>query len=77
MYLETSSTRPIPVDSVGYRRKITPLPGEVQFKGRFKPFDLQFKPIASFDPRRAKEVAMQEVAASVAKPSEHECEDNK
>lgn len=32
-----------------YWRDITRLPGEPQFKGKFKPFDLNLKPIASFD----------------------------
>jgi len=33
-----------------YWRDIARLPGEPQFKGKYKPFDLQLKPIASFDP---------------------------
>lgn len=33
-----------------YWRDIARLPGEPQFKGRYKPFELNLKPIASFDP---------------------------
>lgn len=33
-----------------YWRDIARLPGEPQFKGKFKPFELNLKPIASFDP---------------------------
>jgi DNA-binding MltR family transcriptional regulator len=36
-----------------YWRDIARLPGEPQFKGKFKPFDLNLKPIASFDPAYA------------------------
>jgi hypothetical protein len=33
-----------------YWRDIARLPGEPQFKGSYKPFDLRLKPISSFDP---------------------------
>lgn len=36
---------------------IARLPGEPQFKGKFTPFDLKFKPIESFDPVYAAKVA--------------------
>jgi len=36
-----------------YWRDIARLPGEHQFKGKYKPFDLKFKPIESFDPAYA------------------------
>ena len=38
-------------------RDIARLPGEPQFKGRYKPFDLKLKPIASFDPAYAAKAA--------------------
>lgn len=50
---------PIPEGEIKYWRNITPLPGEKNFKGRFTPYKLQFKPIASFDPKRAKKTAIQ------------------
>lgn len=40
-----------------YWRDIARLPGEPQFKGKFKPFDLNFKPITSFDPAYAAKVS--------------------
>jgi hypothetical protein len=40
-----------------YWRDIARLPGEPQFKGKYKQFDLQLKPIASFDPAYAAKVA--------------------
>lgn len=40
-----------------YWRDIARLPGEPQFKGKYKPFDLQLKPIASFDPAYAAKVS--------------------
>lgn len=40
-----------------YWRDIARLPGEPQFKGKFKPFDLKLKPITSFDPAYAKKAA--------------------
>lgn len=40
-----------------YWRDIARLPGEPQFKGKFKPFELNLKPIASFDPDRATKAA--------------------
>ncbi len=52
--LKPRPQNPIPVGEVKYWRKIAPLPGEKDFKGRFTPYNLQFKPIASFDPKRAK-----------------------
>lgn len=36
-----------------YWRDIARLPGEPQFKGKYKPFELKLKPIASFDPAYA------------------------
>lgn len=36
-----------------YWRDIARLPGEPQFKGKYKPFELNLKPIASFDPAYA------------------------
>lgn len=36
-----------------YWKDIARLPGELQFKGKFKPFDLNLQPIASFDPTYA------------------------
>lgn len=36
-----------------YWRDISRLPGEPQFKGKYKPFDLQLKPISTFDPAYA------------------------
>lgn len=38
-------------------RDIARLPGEPQFKGKYKPFDLNLKPIASFDPAYAARTA--------------------
>lgn len=40
-----------------YWRDIARLPGEPQFKGEFKPFDLNLKPIDSFDTTYAKKAA--------------------
>jgi hypothetical protein len=40
-----------------YWRDIARLPGEPQFKGKYKPFDLKLKPIDSFDPAYAKKAA--------------------
>ncbi|NUZ07071.1 DUF4145 domain-containing protein [Piscinibacter koreensis] len=40
-----------------YWRDIARLPGEPQFKGRYKPFDLGLEPIASFDPAYAAKAA--------------------
>jgi len=40
-----------------YWRDIARLPGEPQFKGKYKPFDLNLKPITSFDPAYAKKAA--------------------
>lgn len=40
-----------------YWRDIARLPGEPQFKGKYKPFDLNLKPITSFDPTYAKKAA--------------------
>lgn len=40
-----------------YWRDIARLPGEPQFKGKYKPFDLKLKPITSFDPAYAKKAA--------------------
>lgn len=40
-----------------YWRDIARLPGEPQFKGKYKPFDLELKPIASFDPAYAAKAA--------------------
>lgn len=40
-----------------YWRDIARLPGEPQFKGKFKPFDLNLQPIASFDPTYAAKAA--------------------
>ncbi len=67
---------PIPKDDVKYWRKITPLPGEKNFKGRFTPYELKFKPIASFDPKRAKKIAMQKAHSSAIKPSAGGIDDN-
>lgn len=58
---------PIPAANVGYWREIQPIPGETQFKGRFTPFKLQFKPIASFDPNHAKKAARQNRTFTAAK----------
>lgn len=60
---------PIPDGEVKYWREIQPLPGEKHFKGRFTPYRLPFKPIASFDPKRAQKVVMQKSSPSSAKPS--------
>lgn len=67
---------PTPKDDVKYWRKITPLPGEKNFKGRFTPYELKFKSIASFDPKRAKKIAMQKTHSSAIKPSAGGIEDN-
>jgi hypothetical protein len=48
---------PLPERAIKYLRKIQPLPGERHFKGRFTPYKLQFKPIVSFDTKRAKKFA--------------------
>jgi hypothetical protein len=40
-----------------YWRDIARLPGEPQFRGKYKPFNLKLKPIASFDPAYAKKAA--------------------
>ena len=40
-----------------YWRDIARLPGEHQFKGKYKPFDLKLSPIASFDPTYAAKAA--------------------
>lgn len=40
-----------------YWRDIARLPGEPQFKGKYKPFDLKLKPITSFDPAYATKAA--------------------
>lgn len=37
-----------------YWRDIARLPGEVQFEGKFKPFDLKLRPISEIDPRYKK-----------------------
>ncbi len=50
---------PIPEGEIKYWREIQPLPGEKHFKGRFTPYELNFKPIESFDPKRAKKIARQ------------------
>jgi len=60
---------PIPEGDVKYWREIRPLPGEKHFKGRFTPYKLQFKPIASFDPKRAKKIVPPEVRPPGAKPN--------
>lgn len=59
---------PIANDNVGYWREIRPLPGEKQFKGRFTPFDLQFEPIESFDPKHCKKTALRTADSPAAKP---------
>jgi uncharacterized protein YutE (UPF0331/DUF86 family) len=38
-------------------KDIARLPGEPQFKGRYKPFDLKLQPISSFDPAHAAKAA--------------------
>jgi len=63
-------------DDVKYWREIAPLPGEKHFKGRFTPYKLQFKPIASFDPKRAKRIAMQKAHSSETQPSERGIDEN-
>lgn len=60
---------PIPDGDVKYWREIRPLPGETNFKGRFTPYKLQFKPIASFDPKRAKKIGQENVGSPEAKPN--------
>lgn len=40
-----------------YWRDIARLPGEPQFKGKYKPFDLKLKPISTFDPAYAAKAA--------------------
>lgn len=68
---------PIPAGEVKYWREIAPLPGEKRFKGRFTPFELQFQPIASIDPKRAKEVAMRKAGSSAAMPGADESDGDK
>lgn len=57
----------IPAGDVKYWRELAPLPGEKHFKGRFTPYKLPFKPIASFDPKRPKNIAQEKAASSEAK----------
>lgn len=49
---------PVPEGEIKYWRHMTPIPGEKHFKGRFTPYELKFKSIASFDAKRAKQLAM-------------------
>lgn len=58
---------PIAAEKVGYWRHIEPLPGEKGFEGHFTPFELQFKPVTSFDPKRAKKAARQTTNSSETK----------
>jgi hypothetical protein len=67
---------PIPVDDAGYWREIQPIPGEKQFKGRFTPFNLQFKPVASFDPKRAKKAEQQSTGCTAATPNADDSDGN-
>ena len=68
---------PLPASEVKYWREIRPMPGEKEFKGRFTPYKLQFKPIASFDPKRAKKIALQKANSSVVKPCADDNDGNK
>ncbi len=67
--LHPDPSGPIPKDDVRYWREIRPLPGETNFKGRFTPYKLQFEPIASFDPKRAKMIAKKRVGSPEGKAS--------
>lgn len=68
---------PIPAGEVKYWREITPLPGEKGFKGRFTPFKLQFQPIESFDPKRAKRAALQKARSAAATPGAGDNDEDK
>lgn len=50
---------PIPEGAIKYWREIQPLPGEKNFKGEYTPFELRFRSIEEFDPKRAKKKAHQ------------------
>lgn len=52
-----------------YWRDIARLPGEPQFKGKYKPFDLNLKPIDSFDPDYAAKISRIKSAAKKDSPS--------
>lgn len=60
---------PIPEGGVKYWRQIRPLPGEKHFKGRFTPYKLEFKPIVSFDAKRAKKIELSQARSHKAKQS--------
>ncbi|MNV29745.1 hypothetical protein D3C71_1209820 [compost metagenome] len=60
---------PIPEGDVKYWREIRLLPGEKHFKGRFTPYKLQFEPIVSFDPKRAKKIVQPKVRSPEVKSS--------
>lgn len=53
-----------------YWRDIARLPGEPQFKGKYKPFDLNLKPIASFDPAYASKASRLKSQTKERSPSE-------
>lgn len=53
-------------------RDISRLPGEAQFKGKYKPFDLQLKPIASFDPAYAAKASRLKTQSKQTPPSQDE-----
>ncbi len=63
---------PIPEGGVKYWREIRPLPGEKHFKGRFTPYKLEFKPIVSFDAKRAKKIELSQARSHKAKQSADE-----
>jgi hypothetical protein len=72
--LKPRSQGPIPDGEVKYWREIQPLPGEKHFKGRFTPYKLQFKPIATFDPKRAQKEVIHKSIPTTAKPSSYDDE---
>lgn len=53
-----------------YWRDIARLPGEPQFKGKYKPFDLQLKPISTFDPAYAAKATRAKSNANQAEQAE-------
>ncbi|WP_175698838.1 hypothetical protein [Burkholderia ambifaria] len=59
---------PIADGKVKYWRRLTPLPGEKEFKGRFTPFQLRFQPIEAIDPKRANKNPLRKAGSAPATP---------
>ena len=60
----------IPHEQVKYWRRIQPLPGEKEFKGRFTAYELKLKPIAIIDPKITEKIIHKSFAGSSKREKE-------